>query len=285
MSKKSAVTVTGKDKDDNDVTVVVKRPSPSQVTQGQMVASKAFNQALRRGDTLRAGLEKQMRSQNLWSDDQQKKLESLSKDIIAGERQLARGGRTKDGSKFTKIAAKKLAIDMRGWRNEQLVLLAETRNLDSYTVEGQADNAKFDFLMSSCVFNEDGKSHFKDVEEYNLLADNNEYINKASEELANMVFNYDPEHEKNRPENKFLVDYDFAREDGRLVDADKNLVNVDGKKINEEGYFINEDGETVDRNGDRIDEEGNPIEEFFSFDDDVVEVKTKTRKTKAKEKT
>lgn len=269
MTKKNVVVVEGKDNKGNDVKVIVKRPTPAQMTEGQIVASKEFNSAVRDGAIYRKGLLKSMTEQGLWSDEQQKRLEELGRKINAGERQLRAGGRTPDGKRFTKKQGRDLALNMGIWRAEQLMMLAETRTNDEYTVEGRSDNAKHAYFMSVCVLNEDESPHFESVEDY--LVKNNEehpYVFEANSELAALTSNYDPDYEKNLIENKFLREYGFAREDGRLINEDGDLVDSEGRRINEDGRYIDEDGNFVDIDGNRVDEEGNPVEEFVPFAED-----------------
>ena len=269
---KNAIVVKGKDEDGNKVTVVVKRPSVAQRTEGQMVESIVFNKCVKKGIVTRSKLDGQMRANGEWSDEQDKELENLTKKIFAGERQLARGGKDKDGNPYTKEQCKELALDMRVWRMQQLFLLAETRRYDANTVEGQSENAKFDFFMSVCVVNEDESVHFESLDEYKSLAEQEHpYINQAAGELANLLYNYDPEFEKQRAENRFLVKYDFAREeDGNLLNDDGDLVDGIGNLVNEEGRRINKEGKYIDVNGDVVDIDGNPVEDFVDFADEVV---------------
>lgn len=261
-------------KDENDakeqVTVIVKRPSIAQTTEGQMVESRTFNEGIRGGNITRGGLRDHMFKTGEWDESKDEELKQLGLKVLAGERQLARGGRDVNGEKFTKQQGRQLCIDIRKWRHDQLVLLARSRELDSHTVEGKAENAKFDYFMSVCVFNEDESVHFDGVDDYlarSIL--DNVYINKAAGELANMIYNYDPEHEKKKAEHKFLTKYGYAREDGNLVNEDKKLIDDDGKLVDEDGRLIDEAGEFVDINGDRVDKEGSPIEDFVEFEDDT----------------
>lgn len=266
---KNVATVVGKNDKDEDVTVIVKRPSILQNTEAQMVESSYFNRAIKEGNITRGGLRDHMFKTGEWDKSKDEELKELGLKVLAGERQLARGGRDVSGKTFTKVQARNLALEIRVWRYEQLILLARSRDLDAYTVEGKAENAKFDFFMSKCIYNEDQSQHFKDVEDYKIRADlENEYINKAAGELANMIYNYDPEHEKKNAEYKFLVKYGYAREDGSLVDDQARLIDGEGNLLNEDGRLVNEDGEYIDINGDRVDKDGMPVEDFVEFDDE-----------------
>ncbi len=266
---KNVQIVEGKDFENKDVKIVVKRPSVAQITEGQMVESRIFNEGIQQGTITRGGLEEHMRKTGQWDDTKEKEIKELSLKILAGERQLARGARDSQGETVTKKQMRDLSLEIRGWRTDQLILLAKTRELDSFTVEGKAENSKFDYFMSVCIFNEDETLHFQDIEDYkNRANEDSPYINKAAGELANMHYNYDPESEKKKAENRFLVKYGFAREeDGALVNDDGHLVDSEGTLVNEEGRLVNADDEYIDVNGDLVDFEGNPIEDFVEFDE------------------
>jgi len=249
-----------------DKKYIVKKPNPQQLSKAQEVAGKSFNEGVKRKDLPRARIKAYLRENGLWSDEKEQELIDLSKKIYEGERQLARGGRTDDGKKFSKTDARGLAIDMRVWRIDQATLLMNVNQLDEHSVEGKAENAKFDFLVSQCTYYTNGNKVFKDVDDYVLKSDE-EFAIKAAQELGSLLFSLDPDFEKNKAENKFLVEYGFAREDMRLVNKDKELVDVEGNVINEEGYRVDKKGNRVDTEGRPLDKDGNPVEKFTPFED------------------
>ena len=254
--------------DGKEIQYIVKFPTRQQQHKAQLASIKAFNEAKSVGALPREKLNEYMVEQNMWDKDKQQRLETLSKQLLDGERQLARGGRTLDGQKFTKQDAKKLAIDMRIWRLEQLLLLAKSRELDKYTLESQAENANFDCLVSECTFYEDGSRVFANVEEYISHAEES-HASKAAIELSNMLYNMDDDYEKNRPENQFLIKHGFARDtDLHLINLDGKLIDAEGRLVNEDGRLVNVDGQLVDINGNLVNKDGNPIEEFVPFEDD-----------------
>ncbi len=261
--------------DDKDVQFVVKFPTRQQQHAANIASIKAFNEAQKAGAIPRDCLNTYMIEKGLWDDEKQNRLQQLSRDLMDGERQLARGGVTKDGKKFTKIEARDLAIKMRVWRIEQLLLLAKSRELDKYTLESQAENAKFDFLVSDCTFTDDGKRVFDSLDDYLLKSDEG-YASKAAIELSNMLYDMDENYEKNKPENKFLLKFGFIREnDLHLINDKGKLVDSEGRLVNEQGRLINEKDELVDINGNRVDDEGNPIEVFVPFDEEEEVAATK----------
>jgi len=281
MSKdKTTIRVNSKNGEGDKKTVFVKKPSAHQLQEAQLASNTAFRKALDSGALTREKIDDYMREQGMWDDTKQKNLEGLSLTIINGERQLARGGRTADGEQFGKKQAKQLALEMRDARSEQMLLLGKQRELDRYTVQGQADNARFNFLVSVCTLDEEGNIVFDNMDDY-LTKSDEPYALEAASELGNIMYGLDRDYEKNRVENKFLVEYGFAREkDAHLVNEKGQLIDSFGRRVNEDGRYINDDNEFINANGERVDKDGNPVEKFVPFED---EVPTKAkRKVKSK---
>lgn len=252
--------VNTKDTNNKDMVVIVHKPNSKHLRDAQIASSNAFKEAIKAGALLRAKLDEYMIEQGLWDENKEKELMDLAHKINEGERKLARGG----AGGFTKSAAKQLALDMRKYRMKQAELLSKRRQLDEYTVEGQAENTRFDYLVSVCTKHEDGKSVFDDLENYRENS-SHQYSVDAASALADMMYRFDSKWEDNLPENKFLKSQGFVDDKLRLINKDGKLVNVDGKLIDEGGRFINEDGKFIDRDGNLVDDNGNPIEEFVPF--------------------
>lgn len=246
-----------------EVTLVVRTPNAKQLRDAQLASVKAFKEACDNKAYLRANLDEVMREQGLWNDNKEKELKELNKNINDGERKLAKGG----AGGFKKNEAKELAINMKRWRARQVDLLSSRRSLDEYTAEGQAENTRFDYLVSVCVFNEDEQQTFNGLEDYRNRS-TEQYAIIAATTLATMLYNFDDKYDHNLPENKFLRTYKFTDEKNRLINKDGHLVDETGKLVNEEGRYVNEKEELVDINGNKVDKDGNPIEEFVPFDED-----------------
>lgn len=252
--------ITSKDKDGKDLVLVVNKPNAKQLTDAQIVASNTFKEAVKKGGLLRAKLNEELATQGLWDKEKENKLIDLSRKINDGERRLARGG----AGGFTKEEAKKLALDMRKYRNEQAQLLEKSRELDVYTIESQAENARFDYLVSVCVTFEDSRPAFASYEDYKEKATET-YAADAAAALGELLYKIDTKLVDNLPENKFLKEYKFVDEKLRLVNKEGKLITEDGKLIDENNRYVNEEGKYVDVNGNLVDEAGNPIEVFVPF--------------------
>jgi hypothetical protein len=140
--------------------------------------------------------------------------------------------------------------------------------LDSHTAEGQADNARFNYLVSACVvYKNNGNKYFKNYEDYlNRASDPVSFI--AAQKLASIMYGLDSDFEKKLPENKFLLKYKFVNDNLELVDNKGRLIDASGRLIDQNGRFINEEGKFIDKDGNLVDESGDFLVEFQPFLDD-----------------
>ena len=250
-------TVKGVDNDDNEVVVVVKKPTAQDYNKSQIAYNKAFRQGLDSGALLRQKLTDYMKEQGIWDEKKEQQYESLVEEIGGMEDALKGGG-------IRLSEAKEVALKLKQKREDFKDLLSERNSLDNNSAEGQADNARFTSLVATCVFDASGNnSKFADIKAYEAQSDQPWAIQAASE-LANMLYNVDPNYDKNLEENKFLQEFNFIDEELRLINDEGHLTDVDGRLINEEGrfiayrtkqgkqdkdsndvYFVNRDGEEV----------------------------------------
>ena len=152
-------------------------------------------------------------------------------------------------------------------------LIAERTIMDGNTAEGQSDNARFNALVIECVVSVDNNNvkKFNSMEDYDAVADEPWAVEAASE-LANMLYDLDPNYDNNLPENKFLKDYEFVDKELRLVNDDGHLVDSEGRLINDDGRFISYDDAGkeyyIDIEGNELTEKGDYVVDFTPFLDD-----------------
>tara|TARA_R110002096_G_scaffold88345_3_gene202298 strand:- start:470 stop:1384 length:915 start_codon:yes stop_codon:yes gene_type:complete len=228
--------------------------SLNQQNEATKVYNRAFRDALESGALLRNKLEDHMRTQGLWNDKKQKELEEVQIIILKNEKKLAKGG-------IRLNIAKDLALEMADERANMRNILMQRNSLDGNTAEGQADNARFDYLVAaSLVYIDSGKPFFKDLADYRNRSTEPVAL-EAARRLAQIIYGLDSNYEKKLPENEFLVEFKFA-------DGDLKLVNDEGQYIDREGNLLNEDGRFIDEKGSLIDKDGNPVTEDgqFKFD-------------------
>lgn len=255
-TKTFTVTVDGVEKE-----FLVRSPSLNDQREAQKVYNQAFTDAIKSKSVVRAKLDDLLEDQGLWNDEKQAKFTGLQKELLDGEKRLAKGG-------FSLNEAKDLAIKMKAVRDEIRELISVRTSLDNHSAEGQADNARFNYLVSSCVvYNDSKQAYFNNMEDY---------LNKASDQvailgaqnLANMLYGLDNDYESNLPENKFLKKYHFIDEKLRLIDKKGRLIDADGRLVDDKGRYIDEEGNYIDKYGNKVDNEGEYIVEAKPFLDE-----------------
>jgi hypothetical protein len=240
---------------------LVKTPSLTDQREAQKIYNQAFTDAIKSKSVVRAKLDDLLEDQGLWNDEKQAKFTLLQRELLEGEKKLAKGG-------FSLNEAKDLAIKMKGVRDEIRELISVRTSLDNHSAEGQADNARFNYLVSVCVvYNDTKQTYFTNMEDYlNRSTDSVGLL--GAQNLANMLYGLDNDYETNLPENKFLKQYKFVDDQLRFINKEGKLVDKDDKLVDENGRFVNETGAFVDKNGNLVDLEGDYIIEFHPFLDD-----------------
>lgn len=259
---------------DIEKSFTVKSPSINDQKEANKVYNTAFSDAIKNKALVRAKLDDILVEQGLWDDTKQTQFNKLQNQILDGERVLAKGG-------ISLAEARKRAIEMRQARIELRDLISVKTNLDTHTAEGQADNARFNYLVSSSLVYTDTKQpYFSGYEDYLSRAAEPIAI-LAAQHLASMLYGLDNDYEEKLPENKFLKKYKFIDDRLRLVNKEGKLIDTEGRLVDENGRFINEKGQFVDKNGNLVNEEGDYMVEFSPFLDDdgkpIVEEETKTK--------
>ena len=247
--------------DNKEVEFMVRSPSLQDQREASKIYNQSFSEALKAKAVVRAKLDDLLVDQGLWDNQKQAKFTELQNQILDNERKLAKGG-------IPLKQAKELALQMRKTREEVRDLISVKTNLDTHTAEGQADNARFNYLVSACtVYSDTNAPYFKSFEDYNNKAADPVAI-LAAQNLANMLYGLDNDYEEKLPENKFLKQYKFVDSKLRLINKEGKLVDEKGRLIDENGRFINESGQFVDKDGNLVNEEGDYVIEFSPFLDD-----------------
>ena len=71
---------------------LVKNPSLHDQREAQKVYNQAFTDAVKSKSVVRAKLEDLLKDQGLWDDDKQVKFDTLQRELLDGEKKLAKGG-------------------------------------------------------------------------------------------------------------------------------------------------------------------------------------------------
>ena len=264
--------------DGEEKTFSVRSPSLNDQREGQKVYNQAFTDAIKSKSVVRAKMDDLLEEQGLWNSEKQADYTRLQQELLEGERKLAKGG-------FALSEAKKLAVKMRSVRNQIRELISVRTSLDNHSAEGQADNARFNYLVSVCVvYKDNDKPYFAGLEDYMDRIDDPVAITGA-QKLANMIYGLDNNFEKNLPENKFLKKYKFVNDDLRFIDKKGRTVDNEGRLVDENGRYINENGEFIDKDGNPVNADGEYIVDAEPFLDDDGKPVVVDEEVKAEEST
>ena len=237
--------------------IEVHKPTPKVEAQANMESSKVFARLIKQKNDdgtaafiLRSQLNDYLANAGVYTKQDIDDLGEFSDRIKELEEILSKGGKKKSEGKAAAIELKRLRIAM-------YTLLLKQAEYDKNTVEHYSENARMDYFVTKCITFEGGGTIFKSMEDY----ENDEVMQIALaepiRELAAMISSYDPDFEKNLPENKFLIKYGYANQDLRL--------------INKDGQFVDENGNLVDQDGNKISKE-EKVDEFVEFFDDDIAV-------------
>lgn len=245
---------------DGNIEFVIKEPGLTDVKEAQRVFNQALAQGLMDKLPLRVKLDEVVREQGLWSEEQEAKAKSLQKSLYDSERKLDEGG-------MKLSEAKQIAMQMKKDRDELTGLLTIRTGLDGLCAEGQADMARFNYLVYACTVNPTNNQRlFPSLDKFLMPPDERTRMlaGEAARAYANKMYNLDENSESTLPENRFLRKYKFVDEKLRLINENGHLVDWEGKLIDEEGHYVDENGNFIDYYGNPVDEEV----EFKPFLDD-----------------
>jgi len=250
------------------VTVIVRKPNPNETNEGLIIYNKVFRRAIEANVLLRQELNDFLIKKGIWNEEKEKQYEAYIIEIGSKENAINKGN-------ISLKEAKKLALEIKKLRNEFRNLISERTTYDNNTAEGVADNARFDYYVSSCILDPVTKKPvFKDMDDYNNRS-TEDWVAKAAAELAGLIYGLDPQFENNLPENQFLSKYKFIDKEGRFINKDGHPVAIDEngveRLVDSDGNFIayddNGNSRRVNRDGSDyvppapfLDDDGNPVE-------------------------
>lgn len=247
--------------DGKDTSLELKPLTIASQREAQKVYNQAFSDAIKTGSIVRAKLDDLLKDQGLWDEKKEAKFKTIQKQLLDKEKKLAEGG-------ISIKQAKNIAIEMKKLRLEMRDLISNRTELDNHTAEGQADNARFNYMVSaSVVYKDTQKPYFNNYEDY-LNRSSSEVAIKAAQKLASAIYGLDSDFEKKLPENKFLLQYHLVDESLNYIDKNNRKVDEDGRLIDENGRYIDEAGNFVDKEGNPVSEAGDYIVNFTPFLDD-----------------
>jgi hypothetical protein len=247
--------------DGNDKEFEIKATNLHDQREAQKIYNQAFSDAVKSGSIVRARLDDLLKEQGLWDEKKEVQFVTIQKQIADKDKALSKGG-------ISLKQAKGMALEIKTLRDELRELISVKTNLDTHTAEGQADNARFNYLVSVCVvYNDTKKPYFKSYDDY-LNRSTDPVALLGAQKLASLMYGLDSDYEKKLPENKFLLKYKLVNDNLELIDDKGRLVDADGRLVDKFGRYINEEGKFVDKDGNLVDDSGEYIVDFQPFLDD-----------------
>ena len=253
----SNVKFVGKDKDDKDVTCYVRRPNAKDFKEAKLYSNSGVAKAIKSGNFItRSQTKDHIIKAGIWTNEQEVKLVEITNTITENLNKLKLGG-------IKKSAAKAICLELIGLRDEQMLILSRVNELDKFTIEAQAENDEFDYLVSACLLSEEGDRVFESVDQYKENATEQPYYFSAGEELQKIIYGYGKVDEilKARPEYQFLIKEKIVDDTLRYIDKDGNLVARYGNVVDENGDLVN------NNQGDGTSEQA-PVSDLGEFLDD-----------------
>lgn len=204
---------------------------------------------------LRAELEEYLEKTGVWTLKDVLEVENLALEIRAHELLLKKGG-------MTDQEGRGIAIQMASKRQLIMEKHAKRQQFDSTTVESQAENFRFEFLLVNClVIDETGAKFLKNHDEYVDRQDETAVVDGAKT-LANMIYGLEADIHEHMFEMRWLKEAKFIDKEGRYITKDGVMTDQVGRRVNDKGRYINEEGEMVDTFGRLVDEHGNLLVEI-----------------------
>jgi len=254
---------------------VIKPVNAAASIEAQKIYNKAFKKAIEEGAILKKSLEDHMRRQGLWDDSKQEEYESLLKKSAGIEYKIKNG----EYKKASEVRDK--SIELKKIRNQLTSLLMIRNSMDSTTADGHADNERFFYLVSACIYDyETQKPVYTSLEDYHEHSET-ELASKCASEFANFAYGLEENYEDKLIENKLLKKLG-------LLDEEGHLTNKKGERVDLDGNLLNKDGARIDKDGNRIDINNNPIIddsviEDLEFEDDLEAVEEEEEKEEGKD--
>jgi hypothetical protein len=235
--------------EEKTIELAIKKPSAQEGIEGQRVYSKEWADALKRGAPLRAQVDNLLVDRGLWSEEKEKELKELAKSLQKDCDILTKGG-------IKLSEAKKIALGARTKRFAFNKLAMEKSILDNGTVEGQAEIARLNYLISVCtVYKHSNKPYYESVADF-YNRSNEKVASEATTAYMSFAYNINSDYEKDYPENKFLIKHKIINDKLQLLNENGKAVDEEGKLVNEFGQWVDDNGNLINANGDLVKEDG-----------------------------
>lgn len=251
--------------DGNEIEVMAKKPTNADYNDAERVRAKKVAELIRSSKDepilSRVQLDKFLKDQEIWTDEDEDKFVEMQKFIQDGEAKLRKGG-------IKLSEAREIAINVYFKRFEMVDLMAKRQVFDDATLEAQADQAQRDYLIFCSLHTKDGEKLFENIDEFYEFKETDEYY-IAINQTSPILYGETETFEKQLPEYQWLKKYNFIDEDANFVDRKT------GERVDRFGKAINQ---TVDI------KVQDTTEEPFIDDYEEVDTPKQTKKSTRKKK-
>ena len=252
----------------------IKDITADQTIEAQRVYTKEFKKAVEDGAILKQSLEEHMRDQGLWDDEMTERYTGLVRQSADLEYKI------KSGSYKKASELRDKAFELKKIRGELTALLSVRNSMDSVTAEGLADNERFFYLVSVCVYDYlTQKPVFSSLQDYKDQADS-ELAIKCASEYANVAYGLEENFQDAFVENKLLKRLNLLNDKGQLINRKGQRVDINGNLLDDEGSRIDADGNRIDINNNPVLDDS--VVDELEFEDDLAEDIEKEEKPKRK---
>jgi len=250
----------------NDKKYIVRTPNDRVIREADSIESVEFTKCVDNDVKTKVQMKDLLKAKGIWTDAKENKEKEIVKEINRIELSLYKGDGS--GKKTTIKEGVDKALKIKDLRDEYMALIRERQSYEANTAESIASNARFDYFVASCVFNENGTRVYKSYDDYQEKS-SDDVAFKAAEALAKLLYSIEEDFAKKLPENVWLSRFGLVDDKLRLIDKKgKFLVDRDGKRVNELGHYIDDQGNRTDRDGNPLDADGNYTIEALYVDED-----------------
>lgn len=242
-----------------EVTLAVKVPEYNDVDDANKVYSTKIATLIRQGSKgkllVRQELEKFLKDNKVWTDEDEVKVKSLNKEIETLLSSLRKGG-------LKLSEGRKLAVSVTEKRKELISAMNKRRVFDEVTIESIAENERNDYFVYVCtVYSDSGDKYWESFEDMKNDKLNNVY-SKAVSACTEVIYGVDDQFETRLPENRWLKKYGYVDGDLRYVDRKT------GEHVDKEGNPISQLQDQFKKDIDNL--QGEIVEEVPFIDDEPI---------------
>lgn len=168
-----------------DKEYAVVSPTNKQLREATHIYNRAFASAVRGGALLREEMEKILEERDIWNDDIAEKFRTKQEEFAKLRVKLAELDSEKEVKEVTKLSNKlaKLRTDMER-------MIAPKISSETNTAQGQAEQERFNFLVSVCtVYNDTEKQVYSSYDDFEEKIDD-DIAQVASEKFGRIFYGF-----------------------------------------------------------------------------------------------